>query len=80
MASLAWTLKAWCALLGPVSHRWAWRHQQQRRRLLTMEFHTFLAAFINIPAQITKTGRRVRWRILAYNDWLGPFFRLLDAI
>jgi hypothetical protein len=38
-----------------------------------MEFHTFLAAFINIPAQIVKTGRRVRWRILAYNPWLGAF-------
>lgn len=80
MATLAWTLKAWCALLLPVSPRWTTRHQEQRRRLLTMEFHTFLAVFIEIPAQIVKTGRRVRWRILAYNPWLGPFFRLLDAI
>ena len=80
MATLAWTLKAWCALLLPVSPRWAERHNEQRRRLLTMEFHTFLQAFIEIPAQVVKTGRRVRWRILAYNPWLGPFFRLLDAI
>ncbi len=80
MAALAWSLKAWCALLLPVSPRWAERHNEQRRRLLTMEFHTFLQAFIEIPAQIVKTGRRVRWRILAYNPWLGPFFRLLDAI
>jgi len=80
MASLAWSLKAWCALLLPVSGRWASRHHEQRRRLLTMEFHTLRAAFIDIPAQIVKTGRRVRWRILAYNPWLGAFFRLLDAI
>jgi len=80
MASLAWSLKAWCALLLPVSGRWAERHNEQRRHLLTMEFHTFRAAFIDIPAQIVKTGRRVRWRILAYNPWLGPFFRLLEAI
>ena len=80
MATIAWTLKAWCALLLPVSARWAEQHNQQRRRLLTMEFHTFRAAFIDIPAQIVKTGRRVRWRILAYNPWLGPFFRLLEAI
>lgn len=80
MASLAWSLKAWCALLLPVSPRWAERHNEQRRRLLSMEFHTFLQAFINIPAQIVTTGRRVRWRILAYNPWLGAFFRLLDAI
>jgi hypothetical protein len=80
MAALAWSLKAWCALLLPVSPRWAGRHNQQRRRLLTMEFHTFVAAFINIPAQIVTTGRRLRWRIMAYNPWLEPFFRLLDAI
>jgi hypothetical protein len=80
MATLAWSLKAWCALLLPVSPRWAERHQEQRRRLLTMEFHTFLQAFINIPAQIVTTGRRIRWRILAYNPWLGPLFRLLDTI
>ena len=80
MASLAWSLKAWCALLVPVSARWAAQHSEQRRRLLTMEFRTFLAAFIEIPAQIVTTGRRVRWRILAYNPWLGVFFRLLDAL
>jgi len=80
MAALAWSLKAWCALLLPVSPRWAGRHNEQRRRLLTMEFRTFLQSFIEIPCQIVTTGRRVRWRIMAYNPWLGAFFRLLDAI
>ena len=80
MAALAWSLKAWCALLVPVSPRWRERHDEQRRRLLTMEFRTFLAAFIEIPAQIVTTGRRVRWRIMSYNPWLGTFFRLLDAL
>ena len=80
MAALAWSLKAWCALLVPVSPRWRARHDEERRRLLTMEFRTFLASFIEIPAQIVTTGRRVRWRIIAYNPWLGTFFRLLDAL
>ncbi|MGH9189448.1 MAG: IS1380 family transposase [Acidimicrobiales bacterium] len=80
MASLAWTLKAWCALLLPVSPRWAERHGEQRRRLLTMEFRTFRAAFIDIPCQIVKSARGVRWRLLAWNPWLGTFFRLLDAL
>lgn len=79
MASLAWSLKAWCALLVPVSPRWADRHEEQRRRLLTMEFRTFRQAFIDIPCQIVRTARTVRWRILAWNPWLGVFFRLLDA-
>jgi hypothetical protein len=80
MAALAWSLKAWCALLLPITPRWAERHNEQRRRLLTMEFRTFLAAFIEIPAQIITTARRVRWRILAYNPWLGPLFRLVDTL
>jgi Transposase DDE domain group 1 len=80
MAALAWSLKAWCALLLAVTPRWAEQHNEQRRRLLTMDFRTFLAAFINIPCQILTTGRRVRWRVLAHNPWLAAFFRLLDAL
>jgi hypothetical protein len=80
MAALAWSLKAWCALRLPVTPRWAERHNEQRRRLLTMDFQTFLAAFINIPCQIITTGRRVRWRILTYNPWLTALFRLLDTL
>jgi len=80
IAALAWSLKAWCALLLPITPRWAERHNEQRRRLLTIDFRTFLAAFINIPCQIVTGGRRVRWRILAYNQWLGALFRLLDAL
>jgi hypothetical protein len=79
-AALAWTLKAWCALLLPVHPRWAEHHNEQRRRLLTMDFRTFLTAFIQVPCQIITTGRQVRWRILTYNPWLPTFFRLLDDL
>jgi len=80
IAALAWSLKAWCALLLPVNPRWAERHNEQRCRLLTMDFRTFLTAFIEIRCQIITTGRRVKWRILAYHQWLGPFFRLIDTL
>jgi len=80
MAALAWSLKAWCALLLPVSPRWQADHDEQRRRLLGMEFRTFLQAFIEIPCQVVKGARQVRWRVLAWNPWLGAFFRLLDAL
>jgi hypothetical protein len=80
MASLAWTLKAWCALMLPVSPRREAQHEQQRSRLLTMEFRTFRAALIDIPCQIVKTARYIRWRIQSWNPWLGTFFRLLDAL
>lgn len=80
MAALAWSLKAWCALLLPIHPRWSQRHHEQRRRLLSMEFRTFRHAFIDIPAQIVRGARRVRWRILAWNPWLPAFFRLADSL
>ena len=49
MAALAWTLKAWIALLLPVTPRWAERHNEQRRRLLTMEFRTFAPSLHRDP-------------------------------
>lgn len=80
MAALAWSLKAWIALLVPVSPRWAAQHLEQRRRLLTMDFRTFVAAIIHIPCQIIRAARRIRYRILSWNEWQSTFFRLLDAV
>jgi len=80
MASLAWSSKAWCALLLPISPRWATAHDEQARRMLTMEMRTFRRAFIEIPCQIVKTARAVRWRLLAWNPSLDVFFRLVDAL
>ena len=80
MAALAWSLKAWCALLLPVSPRWAAKHEEQRRQLLKMDSRTFLAAFVEIPCQVVKGARQVRWRALAWGPWLGAFFRLLDTL
>jgi hypothetical protein len=80
MAVLAWTLKAWTALLLPVHPRWADAHNAQRRKLLAMEFRTFRTAIIDIPCQIVRTARQIRWRILAYSPWLGALFRLADAL
>jgi hypothetical protein len=80
MTALAWSLKAWTALLLPIHPRWAEQHTEQRRRILTMEFRTFQTLLINIPAQIITTGRQVRWRILTYNPWLTALFRLTDTL
>ena len=80
MAALAWNLKAWVALLLPVHSRWEAKHLEQRRRLLTMDFRTFVAALIRIPCQIVKGSRRIRYRLLAWNPWQGALFRLLDAV
>lgn len=80
MTSLAWNLKAWTAILLPIHPRWAGAHQAQQRRLLTMEFRTFVAALIHIPAQIVRTARKIRYRVLAWNAWQSALFRLASAL
>jgi hypothetical protein len=80
MASLAWSLKAWSALLLPENGRWKDRHQEEKRQLLRMDFTTFRHALIQVPAQIVRTGRRIVYRLLAWNPWQHVFFRLLDQL
>jgi len=80
MASLAWSLKAWVALLVPVSGRWEDRHRGEKRALLRMEFATFCVAIIQRPCQIVRSGRRLVYRFLSWNPWQGVFFRLLDRL
>lgn len=80
MASLAWSIKAWSALLLPVSPRWQERHATEKQRLLRMDFATYRNVFLNIPAQIVRTGRKIVYRFLAWNPWQGVFFRLLGRL
>jgi hypothetical protein len=77
MTSLAWNLKAWLAL-WPVESagRWHDRHTGEQEDVLRMEFRTFVSFFIRIPCQIIKTGRRVVYRLLAWNAWQGVFCRI----
>jgi hypothetical protein len=74
-ASLAWTLKIWCGLMVLERGREEQRNEQRtlRNRLLRMEYGTFLNAFIQIPAQLIRTARRLKYRLLTYRpsvDWL----------
>jgi hypothetical protein len=80
MASLAWSLKAWAALLLPVSGRWHEKHTREKNTLLRMDFRTFMAAFMLVPAQIIKTGRRIIYRLLSWSPWQHVFFRLVFAL
>ncbi len=79
MAALAWNLKAWYALLLPVSNRWKDPHTRQKQKILRMEFKTFRKYFVSLPCQIVKTGRRLWYRLLGWNEYLEVFFRALDS-
>ncbi len=80
MASLAWTLKAWFALLLPTKGRWKNKQRSQKQRVLKMEFKTFLNAFMRLPCQRIRTGRRITFRLLSWNRWLNVFFRAVDVL
>jgi len=75
MASLAWTLKAWFALSLSEKGRWKQRHKSQKQTVLKMEFKKFRNAFIQLPCQIIRTGRKIVYRLLSWNQWLDVFFR-----
>jgi hypothetical protein len=72
MTALAWNLKAWYALLLP--------RRRRGQELLRMEFRRFLHAIILLPVQIVRTGRRIIYRLLGYNDWLADFLRAWEAL
>ena len=80
MASLAWTLKAWFALLLPETGRWSEKHAEEKQTVLRMEFKSFMNAFIRLPCQVIRTGRRIVFRLMAWNPWLTIFFRGVDVL
>ena len=68
------------ALLVPVSPRHEAKHEAEKRTLLRMEFATFRAAFIEMPCQIVRSGRRLIYRLLSCNPWQGVFLRLVERL
>jgi hypothetical protein len=80
MAALAWSIKAWMALMLPVQGRWREQHESEKNQLLRMEFRTFLNAMILLPCQIVKSGRRIVYRLLGWNPWQHAFFRLVHSV
>jgi hypothetical protein len=81
MTALAWNLKAWWALMLPERPgRWQQRHREEKQWLLGLEFKTFINAFIHLPCQIIRTGRKLVYRLLSWNPYQRIFFRLVTAL
>lgn len=72
MSALAWNMKAWMGLMMPEKRR--------GEEVLKMECRTFLNKLIMVPAQIVRTGRRVVYRLLGYNDWLIDLFETWERL
>ena len=81
MTALAWNLKAWWALYLPVAPG---RHQETQRQekqwVLGLEFKTFVQAFVRMPCQLIRGGRRLIYRLLAWNPYQPIFFRLVATL
>jgi hypothetical protein len=81
MTALAWNLKAWWALTLPeLPGRWQEKHRAEKQWVLGIEFKTFVNAFVRLPCQIVRTGRRLVYRLLAWNPYQAIFFRLVSAL
>jgi hypothetical protein len=50
--ALAWNLKAWWALMLSVNTgRWQKRHAEEKQWVLSLEFKTFVQAFVRLPCR-----------------------------
>jgi len=72
MAALAWNLKAWFGLMVP--------NRERGLELVKMEFRSFLASVLLLPAQIIRAGRKIIYRILGYNRWLKDLFATWERL
>jgi hypothetical protein len=72
IAALAWSLKAWLALLLP--------RAADRQGLLTMEFKKFLAEVVLLPCQVVRAGRRLVYRFLHWNPWVDVLCRSVEVL
>jgi Transposase DDE domain group 1 len=72
IGALAWSFKAWLALLQPQA--------EQRQTLLTMEFKQFLQVWLTLPCQILDRGRQFVFRLLSYNAWVPVLLATVDLL
>ena len=78
MASLAWNLKAWYALSLPSKGRGKEKRLREKKEILRMEFKKFRHFFLMLPCQLVKTGRKLVYRLLGWNEYLEVFFRAVE--
>ncbi|MCM2372307.1 IS1380 family transposase [Aporhodopirellula aestuarii] len=82
MASLAWTLKLWSGMLVRVKGNPNQRRvrAEVRRKVIRMEFSTYLNSLMLIPAQVIRSARQLKLRLLAYRPSVDCLLTLSDHI
>jgi len=72
IAALAWNMKSWFGLLMP--------DKATGEMVVRMEFRRFLYTFMQLPCLIIRSGRRLVYRLLTYNDHLKAFFQTFTLL
>jgi len=80
IASLAWSLKAWTALLLPENGRWGEKNRFEKQAVLRMDFKNFVNELIRFPVLVIRAGRRLICRLLSWNRHQHIFLRVLDVL
>jgi hypothetical protein len=82
MASLSWTLKVWSGMLVRVTGNANQRRvrAEVRRRVIWMEFSTYLNSLMLIPAQVIRSARQLKLRLLAYRPSVECLLTLSDHL
>lgn len=82
MASLAWTLKLWSGMLVRVQGNPNQRRvrAEVRRKVIRMEFSTYLNSLMLIPAEVIRSARQLKLRLLAYRPSVDDLLTLSDHI
>lgn len=82
IASLAWTLKLWSGMMIRTDGTEQQRNERRtlRRKIIRMEFSTFLNAFILIPAQIIRSSRRLCYRLLTYRPTVDSLLLMHEQV
>jgi hypothetical protein len=81
MTALAWNLKAWWALALPEpAGRWQEKRRAEKEWVLGLEFKTFVNAFVRLPCQVLRSGRKLVYRLLGWNPHLPIFFRVVGTL
>lgn len=82
IASLAWSLKIWSALMiRPRGSNKARKSEAKtKRRLIRMDFKTYCQTVIQVPAQIIRRARQLVYRLLTYRESMEPLLLIHENI
>jgi hypothetical protein len=60
--------------------RWQEKHRPEKRWVQRLEFKAFANAFVRLPCQIVRTGRKLVYRLLGWNPYQPIFLGLVDVL